>query len=156
MEQCELQRLVKRISLESFNRPFKHQAVFNHRLRTTGGRYLLSSHKLEFNPKQYNAFGLEEFVKIIKHELVHYHLHLEGKGYRHQDKDFRQLLALVGGSRHCQAIPGTRNKQQHIHEYQCVSCQEVFIRKRKMDTKRYVCKACLGKIKWIKTTKLRS
>jgi len=154
VEQCELQRLVKNISLESFNRPFKHQAVFNNRLRTTGGRYLLSSHNLEFNPKQYNAFGLEELIKIIKHELVHYHLHLEGKGYRHQDKDFKQLLAMVGGSRYCQVIPGSQNRRRFIHEYQCTSCQALFIRKRRMDTERYICKTCLGKIKWIKTTEL--
>ncbi|GGE34495.1 protein SprT [Pullulanibacillus camelliae] len=156
MEQHELQELVERISLESFNKPFRHQAVFNNRLRTTGGRYLLSSHNLEFNPKQYEAFGLEELIKIIKHELVHYHLHLEGRGYRHQDEDFKQLLAAVGGSRYCQTIPGTRNRQHRVYEYQCTSCKAVFVRKRKMDTKRYVCGACRGKIKWIKTTKLYS
>ena len=78
LNQSELQRLVEKISLESFSVPFKHQASFNNRLRTTGGRYLLRSHNLEFNPKQLESFGLEEFIKIIKHELVHYHLHLAG------------------------------------------------------------------------------
>ena len=34
----ELQRLVEQLSLTAFQRPFTHQATFNRRLRTTGGR----------------------------------------------------------------------------------------------------------------------
>ena len=29
---------------------------------------------------------MEELIGIIKHELCHYHLHLEGKGYQHRDR----------------------------------------------------------------------
>ena len=41
---------------------------------------------------------MEELIGIIKHELCHYHLHLEGKGYQHRDKDFKELLKKVGGT----------------------------------------------------------
>jgi predicted SprT family Zn-dependent metalloprotease len=34
-----------------------HCAYFNKRLRTTGGRYLLKSHDIEINPKQYEHYG---------------------------------------------------------------------------------------------------
>ncbi|EMP3376764.1 TPA: SprT family protein, partial [Enterococcus faecium] len=46
MTQEELQQLVEEISLKSFQLPFKHQAMFNPRLRTTGGRYHLNDHHL--------------------------------------------------------------------------------------------------------------
>ncbi|MBM7683787.1 SprT-like protein [Pullulanibacillus pueri] len=147
MEQHELQALVERISLEYFSKAFKHEARFNNRLRTTGGRYLLKSHHLEFNPKQLEVFGMEAFIKIIKHELVHYHLHLEGRGYRHRDQEFKVLLQKVGGSRFCGMIPHARNQTHVKHYYVCRECGQHFIRRRKMDTRRYVCGVCKGKIK---------
>ena len=73
MDNKALQELVSNIPIEYFNKPFKHNAVFNKRLRTTGGRYLLNSHDIEINPKQYEYFGVEALIDIIKHELCHYH-----------------------------------------------------------------------------------
>ena len=95
LDNLELQELVRRLSLESFQKPFLHQAYFNARLRSTGGRYLLQSHNIEVNPKAYELYGLEEIHGIVLHELCHYHLHIEGKGYQHRDKDFRELLKKV-------------------------------------------------------------
>ena len=88
----ELQRLVEQLSLTAFQRPFTHQATFNRRLRTTGGRYLLATHNIEINPRMITA-GQDALAGIIKHELCHYHLHLTGKGYMHRDHDFKVLLA---------------------------------------------------------------
>ncbi|MGG5830943.1 hypothetical protein ACQ4LK_11240, partial [Bacillus pumilus] len=34
------------ISEQFFGKAFRHQAVFNDRLKTTGGRYLLGTHNL--------------------------------------------------------------------------------------------------------------
>lgn len=82
MEQKVLQQLVEQISLEFFDRPFKHQATFNPRLRTTGGRYHLRSHDLDFNLQVLETFGMSEFIGVIKHELCHYHLHLANRGYQ--------------------------------------------------------------------------
>ncbi len=99
MRNQELQQLVEEISLASFNKPFKHQATFNKRLKTTGGRYHLSDHRLDFNPRVFEIYGYEELIGVIKHELCHYHLHLEGKGYQHKDSDFKELLKVTQGSR---------------------------------------------------------
>ncbi|HET7579372.1 MAG TPA: SprT family protein [Bacillales bacterium] len=144
MEQAELQRQVEAISKEWFGRPFKHKARWNPRLRTTGGRYLLRSHDLEFNPKQLDYYGYDEFVKIIKHELCHYHLHLQKKGFQHRDRAFKELLEKVGGSRYCRIIPGTKNQQRVKHHYQCSQCGQVYVRKRRVDTSRFVCGKCRG------------
>ncbi|MDD9150767.1 SprT family protein [Sporolactobacillus sp. CQH2019] len=149
----ELQKLVQHVSIESFHLPFRHRAVFNPRLRTTGGRYLLSSHCLEFNKHQLLHFGIEEFIKIIKHELCHYHLHLGGGGYKHRDSDFKKLLRQVGGSRYCGAIPGMGNSSVLQYIYHCRRCGASFIRRRRLDTRRYVCAACGGKIQLMKQEK---
>lgn len=144
MQQEELQKLVAEISMEWFGQPFRHQARFNPRLRTTGGRYLLKSHDIELNPKQLDYYGYEAMVAIIKHELCHYHLHLAGRGYQHRDREFKALLARVDGSRHCQTIPGTRNQSRTSHHYRCKNCGEVYDRKRRIDTRRLVCGKCHG------------
>lgn len=87
------------MSLEYFKKPFLHQATFNSRLQTTGGRYYLNSGNLDFNPLVVEIYGLDELLGVIKHELCHYHLHLENKGYQHKDTDFKLLLKETGGSR---------------------------------------------------------
>ncbi|WP_338471496.1 SprT family protein [Niallia sp. XMNu-256] len=148
MDNEQLQKLVEKISLEAFGKPFQHKAVFNPRLRTTGGRYLLQSHNIEMNKKYLDELGMEELVGIIKHELCHYHLHLEGKGYQHRDRDFRQLLQKVGAPRFCSPLPANvvKRQQRKILTYICKSCHLVFSRKRRIDTKRYVCGRCRGKL----------
>ncbi|KGA96206.1 hypothetical protein AJ85_11105 [Alkalihalobacillus alcalophilus ATCC 27647 = CGMCC 1.3604] len=149
MEQNVLQKLVEDISRQSFGRHFLHEARFNPRLRTTGGRYLLRSHDIEFNPKQYEIFGMDALVGIIKHELCHYHLHIQGKGYMHKDDDFKQLLKEVGGSRYCERLPESQNRILVEVVYQCQSCQLIYKRKRKINTNKYVCGKCSGELKKI-------
>ncbi|AZB41393.1 SprT family protein [Bacillus sp. FJAT-42376] len=148
MDQQELQTMVEEISSSCFNKSFTHKAVFNNRLRSTGGRYMLSSHNIEINPKHVEEHGENELKGIIKHELCHYHLHLEGRGYRHRDREFRQLLAEVGAPRFCTPIKKTQ-KQKTIHLYACTACFTRFERKRRMDTKKYVCGKCGGSIKQV-------
>ncbi|TLS34916.1 SprT family protein [Pseudalkalibacillus caeni] len=149
MEQKELQQLVEKISNDYFGLPFKHEARFNARLRTTGGRYLLRSHDIELNPKQFSVFGMHALIGIIKHELCHYHLHIQGKGYKHRDRDFKELLNRVGGSRYCDSLPGIRNTEKVKYIYQCKNCTLQYKRKRRIDLKKYVCGKCRGKLKMI-------
>ncbi|MBB5356453.1 SprT-like protein [Anoxybacillus mongoliensis] len=148
MDERELQTLVERISLDVFHKPFRHRAVFNDRLRTTGGRYVLSTHHIELNRKYYEQYGKEELIQVIKHELCHYHLHLEGKGYRHRDRDFRELLQKVQAPRFCK--PVLLSKTRNEHYYKCTSCRYMYVRRKAVDTTRYVCGFCRGKLKKIK------
>ncbi|MCM3783629.1 SprT family protein [Neobacillus mesonae] len=145
----ELQAWIERISLESFGVPFQHEAVFNARLTTTGGRYMLRSHRIEINPHQLMVHGAEEVEKIIKHELCHYHLHIRGRGYQHRDPEFKQLLTQVGGSRYCQGLPGGKARRSLPYKYQlvCQSCSQVYKRKRKVDVRKYRCGRCGGKLR---------
>lgn len=141
MTQQELQWLVEELSLSVFNKPFTHRAVFNSRLKTTGGRYHLSDHHLDFNPTMLTEHGMEVFIGIIKHELCHYHLHLAGLGHRHQDPAFKALLARTGGLRY--APPAKRTAK---HRYRCQNCGCEIRRQRRVDIKKYVCGKCRGRL----------
>ncbi|MFJ7728743.1 SprT family protein [Neobacillus sp. NPDC097160] len=152
MEQKDLQLVVEKISVDLFGKLFKHKASFNPRLRSTGGRYLLGTHNIEINKKYLEQLGEKELVGIIKHELCHYHLHLEGKGYQHKDQDFKLLLKKTGAPRYCAQLPDRKVKRssKKILLYQCTECQLSYNRKRSIDTSRYVCGKCRGKLTKIK------
>ncbi|WEV54864.1 SprT family protein [Leuconostocaceae bacterium ESL0723] len=136
MTDDQLQTYVEQLSQTYFGRPFTHRATFNHRLRTTGGRYLLANHNLEFNPKMQN---LPAFAGIVKHELCHYHLHLLGRGYRHRDADFKALLKQVGGDRYAPTL--ANQSQKNYWHYRCAAGHDLY-RRRRINTKRYVCGQC--------------
>lgn len=150
MTDKELQLLVEDISKEYFGMEFLHCAMFNARLRITGGRYLLKSHNIEINKKYFDEFGIDELIGIIKHELCHYHLHLREMGYRHRDKDFKQLLKKVGAPRYCSHLPREQlsqtSKAKKVIIYQCESCSQLFYRRKRVNTQKYVCGKCRGKL----------
>lgn len=144
MNQQALQRYVEEVSLNYFGQPFTHQAVWNSRLRTTGGRYHTRSHDLDFNKKVLDTFGEETFLGVVKHELCHYHLHLAGKGHQHKDREFKQLLKQVGGLRFTPSLKAQKESIQLWH-YQCKACGTIAGRQRRFNTSKYVCANCKGK-----------
>jgi SprT-like protein len=149
MEDRELQQWVERVSLESFDVPFRHKATFNSRLRSTGGRYFPRTHNIEISSLQLEMNGPDEVDKIIKHELCHYHLHLGKKGYQHRDADFRTLLKQVGGARFCRTLPIVKRRESVKYQLVCLACGMTYPRKRKLDPRRYACSQCRGKLKLI-------
>ncbi|MDT9027595.1 MULTISPECIES: SprT family protein [Bacteria] len=149
MTDAELQFLVEKISIQSFHKPFLHKAYFNPRLRTTGGRYMLGSHNIDINRKYLDEHGMDELIGIIKHELCHYHLHIEGKGYKHGDEDFKRLLNEVGGPRHCSILTSVNNRRRYLI-YECSKCGLEFKRRRKINLRKYVCGRCKGRLKLVK------
>ena len=140
MNEHELQNLTEEISRTSFHREFTHKITYNRRLRSSGGRYLLQTGNIEMNPLVEQELGLEALIGVIKHELCHYHLHQTGGGYRHRDADFKRLLHQVGGSRFVE-----RMKEPNFI-YECTACHHRYPRMRKMNTNRYVCGKCRGKL----------
>ena len=140
MNEHELLNLTEEISRTSFHREFTHKITYNNRLRSSGGRYLLKTGNIEINPNIEDKLGIEALIGVIKHELCHYHLHQMGRGYRHRDQDFKQLLHQVGGSRFVE-----RMKEPNFI-YECTACHHRYPRMRKMNTNRYVCGKCRGKL----------
>ncbi|MBY0121156.1 SprT family protein [Bacillus sp. S/N-304-OC-R1] len=155
MDDLGLQKLVEEISLQSFGKAFRHKAYFNAKLRSTGGRYMLDTHNIEINRKYLEQLGHEELTGIIKHELCHYHLHIEGKGYKHRDSDFRTLMKEVGAPRFCSPLPERtkNNVNGKTIIYVCLNCGQLFERRRKINIQKYVCGKCKGKLKKVKEVK---
>lgn len=146
MMDSELQILVEKVSVDFFGKPFTHVAKHNGRLRTTGGRYMLADHSVEINPSVFKLHGMEELIGVIKHELCHYHLHIEGKGYKHRDADFRTLLKETSSPRFCKPLVKRNEKTISFYIYKCISCELEYKRKRRMDVKKYRCGKCAGAI----------
>lgn len=154
MKENELQELVETISLDFFHVPFKHKAEFNRRLRTTGGRYHLRSHHLDFNPLVLEKLGKDVLIGVIKHELCHYHLHIQGKGHQHRDKDFKDLLKEVDGIRY---VPSLRGQDETVRmwQYRCSGCGTIAQRQRRFNTSKYVCSKCRSRFTLLGREELR-
>lgn len=133
---------VRQISREDFGKEFRHQAYWNHRLKTTGGRFFPKDGHLDFNPRYYEA-DLVLFRKIVRHELCHYHLYFEKKGYRHKDRDFKELLKAVDGVRYAPPLPAFDTVD---YLYRCQQCAQVYPRKRRVNTAKYRCGKCRGSL----------
>ncbi|ALX49133.1 SprT family protein [Lentibacillus amyloliquefaciens] len=144
LDEKELNEVVHDISMKFFGKPFRDKAIYNYRLRTTGGRYLPVKRTIELNPKYTAEFNDNEVIGIIKHELCHYHLHIEGKGFKHGDKDFKELLKATGSPRHCSPLPSAKNRFKYI--YKCADCGHSYKRVRRVDLKKYRCGKCGGKL----------
>jgi len=145
MNEKELLTYVQKLSLKYFKAEFKHRVIWNPRFKSTGGRYHLSDHHLDFNPKVLEYLGEEEFRKVVLHELCHYHLHLRGMGYRHRDADFKRLLQAVGGSRF---VPNMESKEMK-YRYRCQDCGCIYPRQRKVNVKKFCCGKCKGRLEFI-------
>lgn len=152
----KLTELVGNISEQVFSRKFQHKAFFNNRLRTTGGRYMLRTHHIEVNPLVLEKHGMEELIGVIKHELCHYHLHIEGKGYKHRDADFRELLKRTNSPRFCsQLVERNERAQSKNYTYQCVKCSLLYKRKIRLNTLKYRCGKCLGDLVLVSSKKVK-
>ncbi|MBP2622931.1 SprT family protein [Streptococcus oricebi] len=138
----DLTSYVQEVSRQDFQKEFRHQAFWNKRLRTTGGRFFPQDGHLDFNPRIYQEFDLATFRKIVAHELCHYHLYYEGRGYRHGDRDFKALLAKVGGLRYAPSL----NSDRKSLIYRCKNCKMVYYRQRKVNLEKYRCGRCRGRL----------
>lgn len=141
----DLQQWTDQLSRKFFEKPYIDDVRFNARLRTTGGRYIPAKRVIELNPKYLAELGRKEFEGIIKHELCHYHLHIEGKGYSHRDQSFKDLLKKTDSPRFCKQLPSQKNRKK-LH-YECSECGQDYYRMRRIDTNRYRCGKCKGKLK---------
>jgi SprT-like protein len=154
MSDERLQKWVEDVSQRWFGRPFLHRATFNGRLSRSGGRYHLRSHNIDINPAQLAVHGEAELERIIKHELCHYHLHLQGRGFRHRDREFKELLAKVDGTLYCKSLlpegrgDGAGVRQIAVFRYvlKCRSCGTQYPRRIRCNPVRYACSRCRGRL----------
>ncbi|MDW0110174.1 SprT family protein [Sporosarcina aquimarina] len=142
----DLQELTESLSIQWFQKPFIHQVTYNSRLRTTGGRYMLADHSIQVNPIVESRYGIEEVIGVLKHELCHYHLHIEGRGYKHGDQDFKELLRVTESPRYCKSLNDEEPLTKVMRLYTCTNCGLLYKRKRRVDTRKFRCGKCRGKL----------
>lgn len=148
----ELTRQIQELSIKFFQKPFVDKGRYNNRLRTTGGRYIPSKRLIEINPKYVKEELYNEVIGIIKHELCHYHLHIEGEPFGHGDRAFKDLLRKTNSPRFCKPLPSSVKKEV-IHTYICTMCSVVYHRRRRVNIEEVRCGKCNNKIKFVSSTK---
>ncbi|MCL3859196.1 SprT family protein [Pediococcus pentosaceus] len=146
MTDLELQQLTQRIAQESFGKSFPYKVVFNRRLKTTGGRYHLNDHHIDINPLMLEEFDEATLIGVIKHELVHYFVHMLNEKPDHRNPHFQQLLRAVGGLRYAPTTSKRRRTPPKLL-YQCQGCGLQYPRQRRINTRKYVCSKCHGRLK---------
>ena len=66
-------------------------------------------------------------------------------GYKHSDVDFKELLRKVDGLRYAPSLA----KKEQFYRYRCQKCGQEYHRKRRVNTKKYVCGRCHGKLSYV-------
>lgn len=148
MTDLELKHLTQKIAQTDFGIDFPYEVTFNRRLKTTGGRYHLNDHHIDINPLMLEEFDQTVLIGVIKHELVHYFIHMQGEKPDHRNPHFKQMLQQVGGLKYA---PKTSQKRSPKYQliYQCQNCGLKYRRQRHINTKKYVCSQCHGRLKLI-------
>ncbi|HSL94197.1 MAG TPA: SprT family protein [Bacillota bacterium] len=134
----DLQSMTERLSVECFGKPYLGQARLNPRLRTSAGRFLGGSEVIEVNPAYIDTHSEAGLIDTLKHELIHYHYPKAGHG-----PVFRREAARIGCSRFCAPLPGSAPRLRYL----CQSCGHIYLRKRRVDVRKYSCGKCQGKLR---------
>ena len=95
--------------------------------------------------------SLEDFGREFRHR-AEWNSRLQtdqGKGYRHKDLAFKQLLQQVDGLRFTPPLPEKTGRVKRIYLYQCPHCGQEYRRKRKIDLKKYACGRCRSRLQFL-------
>ena len=121
----------------------------NGRLSRTLGRYIHSYDgtpvSIELSKNLLNA-GYEQAFATLKHELVHYALHVSNKPYRDNDRYFIQTCNDLGVH-----LSGTQSVPMKRHIYNCSTCGVTTTMRRKYKSGYYAHSGCGGSFNFSKT-----
>lgn len=108
---------------ENFNMSIEIPIVIDGRLTRTGGSYHHTIKKpimIKVSERfMYGALldneGVEAILDVLKHELVHYALHMQGKDYNDGQKEFEETLAKLNiGSSGATASKKRLSKKRNV------------------------------------------
>jgi predicted SprT family Zn-dependent metalloprotease len=122
---------------------------YNVRLRTTLGRAMYDSHRIELNPHLL-AEHPEELIPTVVHELAHLVVHKRDPAARPHGRAFRVLmrqLGLSGKATHDLPVGHMRRKRsRYLYLHRCGDCNRSFVaRKARRDC---YCRACGPTMQW--------
>ncbi len=97
----ELDWVGNQLSLQYFGRPCKVPIEWDKSLKNAAGYFsfdLRTQRPLRIVQSmwQYNQFGAQHVIGTLKHELAHFHLFMEGRPFRDEDEEFKQLCHQIG------------------------------------------------------------
>jgi predicted SprT family Zn-dependent metalloprotease len=130
--------------------PADYRIEFNPLLRRLTGRITYGWKLIEVSLYHFRAYGYDDAVQTLEHEMLHLYLHTLGKPSGHSQlfKQFaRQLNIRVF---HANAYPKNR-EPRHRYLYECPSCARMVFRKRPQERHAIACGVCcrlLANGKW--------
>ena len=134
---------------ENFNMSLRIPIEANGRLKRVKGRYRAYRSGEAINielAKFLLDLGYEESFETLKHELVHYALHQQGKPFRDEDDYFIQTCNDLGVH-----LSGTRYVPSKKHVFVCSGCGKEFLEVRKYRDGYYSHARCGGLLNYKKT-----
>lgn len=115
---------------------------WNTRMRSAAGRANLTEWTVEMNPKLI-AFGEDEVVTTIRHELAHLVAWRRDR-HRGHGEPWRQACADLGIPHESvtHSLPLPRRQQRRNYRYSCTKCEYSFDRVRKVKRQSACAKCC--------------
>lgn len=132
---------------ENFNIELSIPIRLNGRLKRNLGRYLCLSDgtplRIEIAKDHIKYYTQKEVVDTLKHECVHYALHMLGLPFGDGDDYFEDTLKRLGV-----CSTGTMKHKGLTHVYNC-DCKEEHLSITRFNVNRYRCGNCRGKFTYV-------
>jgi SprT-like protein len=119
---------------ENFKLDLEIPIIFNTRLKKVFGRLIYKNLgkmcvpiKIEMSVDFMISHPRERIIDVLKHELVHYALCVQGLPFDDGHPVFENKLKELG-------VNSTRTYEYlgELHRYECINCRKVYERKRKL------------------------
>lgn len=138
---------------ENFDLKLNIPIQLNGRLKRALGTYYQKYDNNELIPSSINlSKNLFEYhdestiIDVLKHELIHYALHVKGLPYDDNDYEFINTCNRLGVS-----LTNTIKYKGKIHVFSCKCEGKEFLEKRKFKNGTYRCKKCKGDLNFKET-----
>lgn len=147
MTERELTEIAKQFLQSNYGLTLEIPIHRNNRLRTTLGRYIVSHQneplRIEIAGNTLTYGTKSAIIGILKHECIHYALHMKGLNYRDGNPQFEAELQKHGAPRTNTQMIGK------YYVFQCVKCQKEGKSKNKqlvLHPTKYLTKCCNAKL----------
>jgi SprT-like protein len=119
---------------EAYNMELGIPIEFNSRIKKVLGRFMFNTIKgvrtplkIQLSEELVRFYSREKIIDVLKHELTHYALYVQGKDHEDGDALFESQLDKYG-------ISSSRkiNMMGPYYKYHCKECGTVYKRKRKL------------------------
>lgn len=121
--------------------PADYRIEFNPLLRRLTGRITYGWRLIEISLFHFRAYGFDDALQTLEHEMLHLYLHTIGKPSGHNAL-FKRLAQQLG-IRVFHANPYPKNRaERHRYLYECPACGRMVFRKRRQERHLLACGVC--------------